>query len=165
MSFDLPIKHGTSSSSLCVPASEPNTPHIWRPWAPGPVSLRSHRSGLAVCSWPVSPECCCRLSDPPESRPAGRASAGSGAWSPAPTVKKQSQEKSEEVRNKHLTSWKSQFNPLLLNTNEFLWQHSVRLHLTVDYTPVKLKWILPNQNHNLGYRVSSRGKFPLWCLF
>lgn len=43
--------------------------------------------------------------------------------------------------------------------------HSVRVHLTVDYTSVKLKWILPNQNHNLGYRVSSIKKFPSWCLF
>ena len=108
---------------LCVPASELNTPHIWRPWAPGPVSLRSHRSGLAVCSWPVSPECCCHLSDPPESRPAGRASAGSGAWSPAPTVKKHSQQRSEEV----LEQTPDQLKVTLQSTS------SVRFHLTVVY--------------------------------
>lgn len=76
-----------------VPVWELSTPRIWRPWVPAPVSLRCRMSGLSVYSWPVSPECCCHLSGPPESQPAGKASVGSGEKSQAPTAARQSQRK------------------------------------------------------------------------
>lgn len=75
--------HQRRSSVLSV--SERSTPHIWQLWALAPVSLRSQSSWVAACSWPASPKCCCRLSNPPESQPAGRVSVGSGEKSPAPT--------------------------------------------------------------------------------
>lgn len=50
-----------------------------------PASLRSRRSGGAVCSWPAYPPCCCHPAGPPGCPPARTGCGDNDGRSQGPT--------------------------------------------------------------------------------